>query len=128
MGIFMNNRQKFFVCKDCENVVGLIRDSENLEGCKCIEGMTELVPQDGGEAHCIAVSRSGNQISVTFDLPANPAPNGSSEWVYLMTKEGGQRKSLPDGSSVVSFMLTESDTPLSVYAYCGSRGFWRKEL
>ena len=49
-------------------------------------------------------------------------------FVYLQTKHGGQRKSLPvDGAPVVEFAVVD-DEPVAVYAYCNLHGLWKTDL
>ena len=53
----------------------------------------------------------------------------SIQWVYLLTRQGGQRKILPvDGKPIAAFRLTDDDQPIAAYAYCNLHGLWKTEL
>ena len=119
---------KFFICKKCGNIVGMVYDSKQPLSC-CGEAMQELVPNTvdaAKEKHVPAVCVDGNHVHVHIGSTEHPmAPEHYIEWVYLQTNQGGQRKLLhPDEKPQVVFSLTQDDFPLAAYAYCILHGLW----
>ena len=50
-------------------------------------------------------------------------------WIYLETKQGGQRKVLAAGDAPQAvFALTADDAPVAAYAYCNLHGLWKAEV
>ena len=119
---------KFFICKKCGNIVGMVYDSKQPLSC-CGEAMQELVPNTvdaAKEKHVPAVCVDGNQVHVHIGSTEHPmAPEHYIEWVYLQTNQGGQRKLLQPGAKPqVVFSLTQDDFPIAAYAYCNLHGLW----
>ncbi|MDD4291634.1 MAG: desulfoferrodoxin family protein [Clostridia bacterium] len=124
-------KNKFFICKHCGNLVGLIEESGVPMVC-CGEKMTELVAnttEAAVEKHVPVVTVDGNTVKVAVGSVAHPMIAAHYiKWVYLMTDKGGQRKCLkPDMAPEVSFALCD-EKPLAVYAYCNLHGLWMVEL
>ncbi len=127
---------KFFICKHCGNLVGIIQDSGVPIVC-CGENMTELVPNttDGAlEKHVPVVTKEKTKEG--FDIIK--AKVGSIEhpmteahyiqWIYLQTDKGGHRISLNPGEKPeVSFIL-HNETPIAVYEYCNLHGLWKADI
>ena len=127
----MNTNQKFFRCRRCGNLIGLINDGQAPMIC-CGEKMTELIPntvEASTEKHLPAVTVSGDSISVQIGSTLHPMENDHHiTFVYVETEHGGQRKSLKIGEEPkVSFCFT-NDKPLAVYAYCNLHGIWKTEI
>ncbi len=123
---------KFFICKKCGNMVGMIVDSNMPLTC-CGEEMQELVPNTvdaAQEKHVPDISVEGSTITVRVGSVEHPMiPAHYIEWVYLQTEKGGQRKVLTPGDKPqVTFALTADDRPLAAYAYCNLHGLWMKEI
>ena len=123
---------KFFICKHCGNMVGFIVNSGVPMIC-CGEKLTELVPntvEASTEKHLPAVTVSGNTINVQIGSTLHPMTNEHYiTFVYIETKNGGQRKSLKIGKDPkVSFDITADDSPVAVYAYCNLHGLWKTEI
>lgn len=119
---------KFFICKKCGNIVGMVYDSKQPLSC-CGEAMQELVPNTvdaAKEKHVPAICIDGNQVHVHIGSTEHPmAPEHYIEWVYLQTNQGGQRKLLhPGAKPQVVFSLTQDDFPIAAYAYCNLHGLW----
>ena len=119
---------KFFICKKCGNIVGMVYDSKQPLSC-CGEAMQELVPNTvdaAKEKHVPAVCVDGNHVHVHIGSTEHPmAPEHYIEWVYLQTNQGGQRKLLQPGAKPqVVFSLTQDDFPIAAYAYCNLHGLW----
>lgn len=124
----MCKEQKFYICKHCGNLVGMLFDSGVKPVC-CGEAMTELVPNTvdaSAEKHVPVIEVSGNTVTVKVGSVPHPMlPEHHIQWIYIQTKEGGQRKCLAAGEAPsASFALTEGDTVLAAYEYCNLHGLW----
>jgi Desulfoferrodoxin len=124
--------QKFFVCKQCGNIIGIVYASGVPMEC-CGEEMTELVPgtSDGAaEKHVPVISVDGTTVTVTVGSAAHPMIEAHHiEWISLHTKEGNQRKSLsPTGEPKVTFAITADDEVQCAYAYCNLHKLWKAEI
>lgn len=122
---------RFFICRHCGNIIGLIEDSGVPVMC-CGEKMEQLVPnivEASQEKHLPAVTVSGDTVKVFIGSAPHPMiPEHSIQWVYLKTENGGARKCLKPGDAPeVSFILGD-DKPVAVYAYCNLHGLWKTEL
>ena len=104
---------KFYICRHCGNLIGMVHDSGVPVVC-CGEKMEAL------EAGVINV----NVGSVDHPM----IPEHFIEWVYVQTENGGQRKALKPGDAPnVSFCLGD-DKAVAVYAYCNLHGLWMTEV
>jgi len=127
----MCGEQKFFICKHCGNLVGLIFDNDVPMMC-CGEKMAELAPnttEASTEKHLPAVSVSGDSISVAIGSVPHPMEEAHHiSFVYVETECGGQRKCLCLGDAPsVAFSFTD-DKPIAVYAYCNLHGLWKTDI
>ncbi len=123
--------QKFFICRHCGNIVGMICSSGVPIVC-CGENMQELVPNttDGAvEKHVPMVETDGSIVTVKIGSVPHPMTEQHYiVWVYLQTEQGGQRKSLSPGSAPeVKFALADGDKLIAAYAYCNLHGLWVSE-
>jgi len=127
----MYGNQKFFICKHCGNMAGLIENKGVPLMC-CGENMTELVPntvEASVEKHLPVVEKSDYILSVSVgDVPHPMEEAHHIAFVYVETERGGQRKCLKIGEEPkLSFAFTE-DKPVAVYAYCNLHGLWKTEV
>lgn len=127
----MCNDQKFYYCKHCGNVFGLLNNAGVPIIC-CGEVMEELVPNtvDASlEKHVPVVSIKENIITVEIGAVEHPMTEEHHiQWIYLETKNGGQRKCLKiNDKPTVSFSLVD-DEAVAVYAFCNLHGLWKKEI
>ena len=123
--------QKFFICKHCGNLLGLI-ENKGVPMICCGEEMQELIPntvEASNEKHLPSVSVSGNQVDVKVGSIPHPMEEAHYIcFVYVETEKGGQRKCMELGEEPkASFSFTD-DKPLSVYAYCNLHGLWKTDL
>lgn len=123
--------QKFFRCKHCGNLVGMIHDSGAPLTC-CGEEMQELVANStdaATEKHVPVVTVEGDTVHVTVGSVEHPMTEAHYiQWIYLKTEKGGQRKCLtPSDKPQASFKLAD-DKLVAVYEYCNLHGLWVKEL
>ena len=124
--------KKFFVCKHCGNMIGLIHDAGVPMMC-CGEKMVELVPNTtdaAQEKHVPVATVEGNKVVVNIGSVDHPMLEEHwIQWVYLETDKGGHRKVLNPGEKPnVVFALTEDEKPLAVYEYCNLHGLWVANL
>ena len=122
---------KFFKCRRCGNMVGLINNGGVPMIC-CGEKLTELVPntvEASSEKHLPAATVSGDGLSVQIGSAPHPMENEHHiEFVYVETKSGGQRKSLETGGEPKASFVFSDDKPTAVYAYCNLHGLWKTEI
>lgn len=122
---------KFYICRHCGNIIGLINDSGVPVVC-CGEKMEQLVPntvEASQEKHIPVATVSSDMVKVAIGSAPHPMTEEHSiQWVYLQTENGGQRKCLSPGDvPEVSFALC-GDKPVAVLAYCNLHGLWQTEL
>lgn len=122
---------KFFRCKHCGNLVGLINNAGVPMTC-CGEPMEELIPNSveaSGEKHVPAVTVNGNEVTVQVGSVLHPAlAEHHIEFIYLSTKRGGQRKSIEVGKEPVAKFVLADDEAVEVFAYCNIHGLWNVKL
>lgn len=119
---------KFYVCKKCGNLVGMIHASGAPLTC-CGEEMTELVANssDGAmEKHVPVFEIKDGLVYVTIGSTLHPMlEEHHIAWVYIKTNKGGHRKELVIGEEPkVTFALTEDEELEEVYEYCNLHGLW----
>jgi superoxide reductase len=127
----MCNKGKFYVCKTCGNLVGLIQEGGGKLVC-CGKEMEELVPNTvdaATEKHVPVIEVEGNKVTVKVGSVTHPMlPEHFIQWIYLVTKQGAQRKCLAPGEEPVAvFALAEGDEVEAAYEFCNLHGLWKKE-
>ena len=127
----MSKEVKFYICKHCGNIVGLIHNAGVPLVC-CGEKMSELVPnttEAATEKHLPVVEMDGNIVKVSVGSVEHPSTEEHYiAWIYLETAHGGQRKAIKPGDKPeVSFAL-QDDELIAVYAYCNLHGLWKTEI
>ncbi len=126
------NNKKFFICKHCGNLAGMINDSGVNMVC-CGEDMQELKANtvDASlEKHVPVVTVVGNKVTAAVGSVLHPSlPEHHIAWIYLQTCCGGHRKCIGAGKEPkAEFLLTEGETPVAVFEYCNIHGLWKKEI
>ena len=121
--------QKFYKCEHCGNIVEIINDAGVPVVC-CGQKMKELIAgeSDGAaEKHVPEFKVEGNQVNVNIGSIDHPMVEEHwIQWISLESKEGIQRKYLKPGQAPnVSFVLSEGDEVVAVYAYCNLHGLWK---
>ena len=123
--------QKFFVCKHCGNMIGLIKDQGVPVTC-CGEKMTELIPNTvdaAFEKHLPDITVSGDNLIVQIGSTPHPMEEKHHIcFVYVETKRGGQRKNFQIGEEPKLTFTFVDDEPIAVYAYCNLHGLWKTEI
>lgn len=122
---------RFFLCKHCGNMVGLLHDSGVPLVC-CGENMTELIANTtdaAQEKHVPVVEISGNTVKVTVGSVTHPMEEKHYiQWIYVQTNLGGQRKTLKPGAAPEAvFVLAPGEEFVAAYEYCNLHGLWKKE-
>ncbi len=124
-------KDKFYICRRCGNLVGMIHDSGVPLMC-CGQKMEALVPntvEASGEKHVPVVTVKDNTIHVNVGSVNHPmVPEHFIEWVYVQTEQGGQRKALNPGDEPCVTFAMGDEKALAVYAYCNLHGLWMTEL
>ena len=127
----MCGNQKFFICKHCGNLAGLI-DNKGVPMVCCGENMAELTPnttEASVEKHLPAVTVLGNSIGVQVGSVPHPMEDAHYiSFVYVETERGGQRKCLKVGETPSLSFCFSNDKPVAVYAYCNLHGMWKTEV
>ena len=127
----MCGNQKFFICKHCGNLIGLVENNGVPLDC-CGEKMTELIPntvEASVEKHLPVVSVFENRIEVEIGSIPHPMEEAHHiDFIYVETEKGGQRKSLKVGEAPKAVFCFEDDKPIAVYAYCNIHGLWKTEI
>ena len=127
----MGGKQKFYICKHCGNMIGLIQDKGVPMMC-CGEEMTELAAntvEASVEKHLPSVTVSGDSIEVQVGNAPHPMEEAHHiAFIYVETERGGQRKGLKTGEAPKQGFSFKDDKPVAVYAYCNLHGMWKTDL
>lgn len=136
----MSGTQRFFICKHCGNMLGLIHDKGAPLVC-CGDEMTQLVPntvEASVEKHLpvytvekATCSCGCDCICVCAQVGSAPHPmeaEHSIVFVYVETERGGQRKRLSAGEEPKVEFCIANDKPIAIYAYCNLHGLWKTEI
>lgn len=123
--------QKFLICARCGNLVGVIRDSGAPILC-CGQPMEALVAgavDASREKHVPVVSVQGDKLHVQVGSEPHPmTPEHLIEWIFVETKQGGQRKRLVPAMAPEATFCLAGDAAVAVYAYCNLHGLWKTDL
>jgi superoxide reductase len=127
----MRDDHKFYRCKHCGNIVGMINNAGVPLVC-CGEEMEELEANTvdaSKEKHLPNVTIVGNTVLVEVGSVPHPMEEKHYiQWIYLQTEHGGQRKGLAPGDEPkVSFAL-DHDEVVAVFGYCNLHGLWKIEI
>jgi len=118
---------KFYLCKHCGNLVGLVHDGSVPMTC-CGEEMTLLVPNTvdaAAEKHVPVIHCADGSVTVDVGSTTHPMlAEHCIQWIYLQTARGGQRKNLAPGDAPQAVFALVDDTPMAAFAYCNLHGLW----
>jgi len=127
----MSGKQKFFICKHCGNLIGII-DNKGVPMVCCGESMTELIAnttEASVEKHLPVVTKSGDKIEVAIGSTLHPMEEAHHiDFAYVETECGGQRKCFKIGNAPKTTFSFVDDNPVAVYAYCNLHGLWKTEI
>ncbi len=127
----MSTEQKFYICRICGNLVGMIHDAgPDIICCgQPMEALAANTEEASVEKHLPVVSVSGDKISVVVGSVEHPMVDAHYlPWIYLETKNGGQRKNLVPGDKPYAVFSVVDDEAVAVYAYCNLHGLWKTAL
>lgn len=127
----MNCETRFFSCKHCGNLVGMIMSSGAPLVC-CGENMAELTANTvdaSYEKHVPAVTVDGDRVTVKIGSVPHPMlEEHYIMWVYLQTEKGGQRKCLKPGEAPEAVFTLTGDKPVAAFEYCNLHGLWKADI
>ncbi len=123
---------KFYRCNHCGNIIIKLHDSKVPVMC-CGEAMTELTINSTDaavEKHVPVVEHNNQMVMVTVGETLHPMTEEHYiEWIVLETKKGTQIQYLTcNFEPKATFVLTEDDELINVYAYCNLHGLWVKKV
>ena len=128
--------KKFYLCKHCGNLIGMVHDSGVVPVC-CGESMTEIVAntvEASREKHLPVVSVEEHERAVRLTVNVGSVDHPMTEahlieWVFVETEKGGQRHAFKAGDKPEAvFVVDKSDKAVAVYAYCNLHGLWKTVL
>ena len=122
---------RFFECKICGNLVGMIHSSGVKMVC-CGQEMTELVPGSvdaSQEKHVPVIKQNGDSVTVHVGSADHPMTEEHHiAWIYLQTEDGGQRKCLKVGGAPEATFALGGSKPIAAYAFCNLHGLWKADV
>lgn len=127
---------KFFICKHCGNLVGVIQDAGVPMVC-CGEKMQELKANttDGATEKHVPVftlektPEGFKKVSVKVGSVEHPMiAEHFIQWIYLQTDKGGHRISLSAADKPEAVFILQSENPVAIYEYCNLHGLWKAEV
>ena len=125
------NKNKFYICEHCGNVVEMVNDSGVPVMC-CGQKMKALEPgvvEASHEKHIPVVEVEGNLVKVVVGSVEHPmGEEHSILWIYLKTDKGGYRKNLAPGEAPKAVFALHDEKPVEVYAYCNLHGLWKADV
>ena len=120
--------QKFYICRTCGNLVGMIHSSGVPLVC-CGKPMEELqanTVEASNEKHIPVVEIQDGTVTVTVGSVEHPMlEEHYIQWVYLQTEEGGQRKMLSPGQAPKVTFSVGNEKVIAAYEYCNLHGLWK---
>ncbi|MDF2586581.1 MAG: desulfoferrodoxin FeS4 iron-binding protein [Anaerocolumna sp.] len=127
----MKKEPKFFVCKQCGNLVTFIHESGAPLTC-CGQEMEEVTPNTVEavvEKHLPVVTVDGNTVTVEIGSIEHPmVPEHYIQWIYLETDKGFQMKYLEPGQIPKVVFELKDEKVVSAYEYCNLHGLWKTEV
>ncbi len=127
----MESKHKFFVCKHCGNLVGLILNRGVPLIC-CGEEMTELIPntvEASVEKHLPVIERQEDKVTISIGSQPHPMTQEHHiTFVFLETVNGGQKKTFKIGQEPKLDFVLVNDEPVAVYAFCNLHGLWKTSV
>ncbi len=119
--------QKFYVCRNCGNLVGMIDGKVPMICCgEVMEELKANTVDASSEKHLPVYEWDNNVLKVTVGSAIHPMEESHNiAWVYVQTKKGGQRKGLEVGKEPVVSFVFDDDEPVAIFAYCNLHGLWK---
>jgi len=127
----MNEKQRFFICNDCKNIVDVI-SMRGVPIVCCGINMIELEPntvEASNEKHLPEITMFGDIMNVQVGSVLHPMTEEHYIlFVYVETANGGQRKCLKPGDEPKAVFSFVKDKPVAVYEYCNLHGLWKVDI
>ena len=125
----MEKNVRFYKCKVCGNIIGLIHGNSNNIKC-CGEEMELLVANSvdaAVEKHVPVYEKVENEIIVRVGETEHPMEaDHYIMWIAQVSEDRTTRVRLcPGQSTEVRFPNIPKST---LYAYCNKHGLWKKEI
>ena len=119
-------REKFYICRHCGNLIGLINDAGVPMMC-CGQKMEALVPnttEAAGEKHLPFVNLEDGSVYVRIGEITHPMTEEHYiQWVYVETENGGQRRAFKPGDTPEATFCIGEDKPVAVMLTATSTDF-----
>lgn len=127
----MCKEQLYYKCKHCGNFMAAMNDSGLPMVC-CGDVMEHVIAnttEASNEKHLPIVSIVGNTVLVEVGSVPHPMEEKHYiQWIYLQTKQGGQRKYLSPGDESKAVFALDHDEVIAVYEYCNIHGLWKIDI
>lgn len=125
------DKQCFYFCTVCGNIVEKVHDSGNELMC-CMRTMMELKPGEGGgnpDHHipiCKVEEQGENTVKITIGKDPHPMEESHYiQWVQIITDKGEVRRCLKPGDKPeVTIHLCEGEKIKGIYSYCNMHKLW----
>ena len=119
---------KFFICKHCGNLVGLINNGGGTLVC-CGDDMTELIPNTvdaAKEKHVPVIEQNGNTVVVKIGSVPHPMEEKHYiVFIEVLTDKKVLRKELKPGEEPKAIFKVSMDKVKEVREYCNIHGLWK---
>jgi superoxide reductase len=123
---------KFFT-SDSGAIVGVIQEGAGTLECNgrpLNELLTHGLESEGQEKHVPLVHEESGKVYVQVGSVLHPMEKEHYiDWIYLLTDQGAQRKTLHPGQRPeVVFLIAEDEVVLEVEAHCTKHGLWKADI
>ena len=129
----MKENVRFYKCKNCENVIGLIHG--NSENISCCGEKMELLHANSTDAatekHIPFVNIEDNTLFISVGEVLHPMTDEHYiSRIYVLDDLGNMQKISLNSSDTpeVSVRFNENAKKLKIYSYCNLHGLWKKEI
>ena len=123
--------KKFYRCKTCSNILGVINDSGVIPMCcgRRMEVLTANTTDAATEKHVPVITRDGNTITIKVGSVAHPMTKEHLiQWIILVQGSVTKRVTLaPDAAPEAVFTVADANAPVRAYEYCNLHGLWSAE-
>ena len=123
--------KKFYRCKTCGNILGVINDSGVIPVCcsQRMEVLTANTTDAATEKHVPVIIREGTKITVKVGSVAHPMlEDHYIQWIILVQGAVTKRAVLAPGAAPETvFTVADANAPVCAYEYCNLHGLWSAE-
>lgn len=124
-------KAKFYFCRRCGNLAGMIHDAGVPMTC-CGQKMEVLDPNTvdaSQEKHVPQVTVADGAIHVNVGAVNHPMEEEHFiQWVYVKTENGGHYRALKPGDEPCAVFLLGQEKPVAAYEYCNLHGLWMTKV